>query len=507
MFVAVSDEDLAIIGHKWQYTDNLYGECIKAKWEWTAAEEKGKKYSWNPETNDWTAGGMGGWDTLISSRIPSPLRVRPSDDATTTESQIKDILTAAVKAGLKTDGSRAAGLLSELKKLSDKLTKDVEKELAETTEKIEDRLAAVFPGYGVEFTPEIGKFEPEKAIGADSYISITGPNNDSNPLSRQGAGLRRTFLWAALGVLADVGRAKVGKKKLDKDKQRILLIEEPEAFLHPPMIRSAREALYNLSAAAEWQVLATTHSPLFIDVSKPHTTIVRIARDGPKRTRLFSTDRANFSDTDRDNLRMIRSCHPTVAEFFFADHVLLVEGETEQAVLSTLFDHAGSPTEHLAIVNCMGKANLPMFQRILNQFGSSYTAVHDCDAPRVQRNGTWQKNSMWTINEKIVEAINQREETLPAAYLVAHVPDFEGYYFKTNLTKDKPYRAHQIIRDPEFAQDDKYLPLREAPEQLIKGTHAGRYSTMEELETQLFNWTATTKPETPEKWQVMHEEA
>ena len=503
VFGDLSPEDLETIGQKWKYVDEQYGECIRVKWEWIAPGMKGQKYSWDPEVNDWTAGGMGGWDTLIASRTPVPLRVRPTDDAETTESQIKEILTTAAKTALKADVGRTAQVVEDLKKLTDELAKDVEEQLADATKRIANRLGAVFPGYGVQFTPELGKFEPEKAIGAGSYITITGPGEDSNPLAQQGAGLRRTFLWSALGALADIGRAKLGKKVIDKDRQRILLIEEPESFLHPPMIRAAREALYDLSEVPEWQVLATTHSPVFIDVSKRHTTIVRIARGGGQRTRLFSTDRAQFSEEERENLRMIRSCHPTVAEFFFADHVVLVEGETEHAVLSVLLGRGENASlQHIAVVNCLGKANLPLFQRILNQFGTAYTAVHDSDSPQVQRCGKWQRNAMWTLNEKILNAIGERDEALPQSHLVVHVPDFETYYFGSAATKDKPFRALQIIRDPTFENDAEFAPLREFPRQLVDGNHPGKYSSIDDLVKQVDDWVASAKPEPPEKWKV-----
>lgn len=51
-------------------------------------------------------------------------------------------------------------------------------------------------------------------------------------------------------------------------------------FLHPPAIRLAREALYKLANLENWQVMITTHSPIFIDVSKPHTTITRVEKIG-----------------------------------------------------------------------------------------------------------------------------------------------------------------------------------------------------------------------------------
>ena len=37
------------------------------------------------------------------------------------------------------------------------------------------------------------------------------------------------------------------------------------------------------------------------------------------------------------------------------------------------------------ILNCRGKANIPMFEKILNHFGMNYIVMHDLDSPKVKR--------------------------------------------------------------------------------------------------------------------------
>jgi len=184
VFSDLSDEDRETIGSKWEHEDAHHGICIRVKWEWTSPDEKGTKYSWDPTSNDWKKGGVGGWDTLIASRIPAPLRVRPTDDPATTEAQIVEILTAAVKTALKADDGRSAAIRTELKKLTDELATEIDVQLKDATTRIASRLASVFPGYRVEFTPEVGKFEPEKIIGAGSYIKVQGEGDPLLPLYR-----------------------------------------------------------------------------------------------------------------------------------------------------------------------------------------------------------------------------------------------------------------------------------------------------------------------------------
>lgn len=337
VFSDLTDDDREILGAKWEYEDPRYGIVVKAKWEWSMPDQKAQKYSWDANESKWVSGGMGGWDTLIASRIPVPLRIRPTDDPEQTEAQIVQILIAAAKEALKKDANKAESVLKELQALADEFAKDAQKELDEACARITKKLDNIFPDHKVSLQQSVGRIDPDKIIGAGSHVRIAEPGKNPIPLRNQGAGMRRSFLWSALGTLAEMGRAKRGTKKIEADRQRMLLIEEPESFLHPPMIRAARDALYSLALIAEWQVLSSTHSPIFVDVSKPHTTIMRVEKKTTGIIRVFSTEKANFSEDERTQLQMIRACHPTVSEFFFSDHVFLVEGETEHAVLNVSF--------------------------------------------------------------------------------------------------------------------------------------------------------------------------
>jgi len=502
-FTDLSQEDVETLGKKWKYTHARFGDCVRVMWQWKTPDAKGEKFSWDPSKGDWVPGGMGGWDTLIASRVPLPLRVRPTDDAATTEAQVAEILVSAAKAAIKADQGKTAGVIAELEKLTADLAKGVEAQIQETVVKISQRLAQVFPGHSVYFSPQIGKFDAEKVLGAGSHIRIEDPSHSRIPLSQQGAGLRRTFLWAALGALADVGRIKQGRSQVPADRQRILLLEEPESFLHPPMVRAAREALYGLATIPEWQVMATTHSPVFIDVAKPHTTIVRIGQGASTRTRVFSTDRASFSEDERENLVSVRACNPEVNEFFFAEHAWLVEGETEAVALSLLrLKDADAANLNVVIVNCLGKANIPLFMRILNQFGTPYTVIHDSDAPRCKRKDKWQTNPMWTVNQTIRETLEARSGDLPKCMLVVSVPDFEWTYYGFRLGSDKPYTAISTIQAPSFATDSSLERLRTLVPSILNGTHPFKYSSADQLRKLVAEYVKTESPSPPEEWNL-----
>lgn len=64
-------------------------------------------------------------------------------------------------------------------------------------------------------------------------------------------------------------------------------LEEPDRGLHPRLLRDVRDALYRLSFPGDYglkrkpvQVVATTHSPLFLDLFKDHPEHIIIAEKG-----------------------------------------------------------------------------------------------------------------------------------------------------------------------------------------------------------------------------------
>lgn len=438
IFTEISEDDKKQIGEKWLYVDPEYGDVIKYRWIWDKVEEKGKKYSWNEAERKWEAGGMGGWDSKIASCLPAPIKISPFDDSASLEKQIVEILTTAVKESLKSDGSKLTTMVDQLNTLASEVKAEIDEELSKTTIKLQENIGEIFPDHKIDVQPQAGKFDVDKILAAGTHIRIADSHGTYYPLMNQGSGLQRAFLWSAIEALADTGNYKSGKKTLPCDEPRILLVEEPESFLHPPAIRAAREALYKIADLENWQVMITTHSPIFIDVSKPHTTIVRVEKQCESATKIFSTDKANFDEDERERLQMIRNCHPTINEFFFSDKIILVEGDTEQAVFSELKDEAD-----ITIVNCRGKANIPMFQKILNHFGLCYTVLHDLDSPKAKRKEKWIANPMWTINIKILEEAQKKEKNL----VIVNIPDFEGQFFGYLQKGDKPYNAIKELMD------------------------------------------------------------
>ena len=458
VFGEITNEDKQQIGEKWIYKNNDKQDVIKYKWRWEKSGVKGEKYSWYDKEGKWEKGGMGGWDSKIASCIPVPLKISPFDDSIQLENKIVELLTSAVKENVKNDQSKVAKLLDQVNDLANEVKKQIAEELNKTTSRLQKNLNEVFPEHNVDIAPQADKIEVDKILATGTHLNVAGNDGKYYPLANQGSGLQRAFLWSAIEALADTGKMKSGRSTIESEKPKMLLVEEPESFLHPPAVRLAREALYKIAELDNWQVMITTHSPIFIDVSKPHTTIIRVEKNEGA-TKIFSTEKAQFSDKERERLQMIRNCHPTINEFFFANKVILVEGDTEQVTFSQVKE------ERVTIINCRGKANIPMFEKILNHFGVEYIAVHDLDTPKSKRDGKFIKNSMWTINEKIIEEANKGLN----GKVIVNIPDFERQFFGYLQSGDKPYNAILEL------QKDERRNVRDELEKIANGSLSEKY--------------------------------
>lgn len=458
VFGEITSEDKQQIGEKWIYKNNDKQDVIKYKWRWEKSGVKGEKYSWCDKEGKWEKGGMGGWDSKIASCIPVPLKISPFDDSIQLENKIVELLTSAVKENVKNDQSKVAKLLDQVNDLANEVKKQIAEELNKTTSRLQKNLNEVFPEHNVDIAPQADKIEVDKILATGTHLNVAGNDGKYYPLANQGSGLQRAFLWSAIEALADTGKMKSGRSTIESEKPKMLLVEEPESFLHPPAVRLAREALYKIAELDNWQVMITTHSPIFIDVSKPHTTIIRVEKNEGA-TKIFSTEKAQFSDKERERLQMIRNCHPTINEFFFANKVILVEGDTEQVTFSQVKE------ERVTIINCRGKANIPMFEKILNHFGVEYIAVHDLDTPKSKRDGKFIKNSMWTINEKIIEEANKGLN----GKVIVNIPDFERQFFGYLQSGDKPYNAILEL------QKEERRNVRDELEKIANGSLSEKY--------------------------------
>ena len=198
------------------------------------------------------------------------------------------------------------------------------------------------------FTDLILKIEPkgndqiklEDAIKNSHSIIVQKNGLDrEDEISSYGHGVIRQALFNFLTFLK---RNNNGMRK-----EYLILFEEPELFLHPKIAYKLRESLYELSENSPYQILCATHSPLMIDISKDHSSLVRVAKD-ERIVKTYQVDSTLFNGNDserRDRVIMINRFNPHLCESFYADKVILVAGDTETIVYRDLLKRFYPSTE------------------------------------------------------------------------------------------------------------------------------------------------------------------
>lgn len=145
----------------------------------------------------------------------------------------------------------------------------------------------------------------------------------------------------------------------------VLLVEEPEAHLHPLLQR----VLYSVLAARDSQVLLSTHST-HITSQAPLESVVVLTRDDDGVCRAGVPSR--IPDMTDDDIRDVeRYLDATRSVLLFARRVLFVEGAAEWFLLPPLLSHVlgvDLDAEGIAIVPIFGKHFTP-YVRLFGEGG------------------------------------------------------------------------------------------------------------------------------------------
>jgi putative ATP-dependent endonuclease of the OLD family len=463
-------------GDQWLHLEEETGRhYVRERWIWDSPNKDPERQGHLADAEDWSSQVPWGAPNVAKARRPIPHRVdafaSPEEQAQGVIDIIKTVLQdQARRSG---EGADPASALERLKMEILAVQADLIRSSQSEIEKIEDELSGiiseVFKGFRVKIDPRHQDIS-EKALNLFSTDPILrmGPiDGHSSPIDKQGSGARRTLLWSALKLVGEKNAAKQkkltakGKSKPTPDadaeassenpRPHVLLMDEPEICLHPNAIREACRVLYGLSSAGSgWQVMITTHSPAFIDLSRDNTTIVRVERDALgdiRGTTVFRPMKAKLDEDDKRLLKLLNVWDPYVGEFFFGGRTVIVEGDTEYSAFQLVMEDERSLFGDVHVIRARGKFIIPTLIKILNHFGSSYAVLHDGDRPKLDGGNS---NPAWAANSAILKAVQAAPDP-KAVRLVASVPNFEEAYLDSIAKGDKPYRAIVQLKSNEEA--------------------------------------------------------
>ncbi len=161
----------------------------------------------------------------------------------------------------------------------------------------------------------------------------------------------------------------------------LLLIDEPEAFLHPPQARLLGKMLAK-DLPTDRQLFLATHSGdslkglLEADVS--NLKIVRIQRQGDI-NKISVLDNSDIKELWNDSLLR----HSNILDGLFHSKVIICEGDSDcrfySAVLQCLFENESNISPDYLFTHCGGKHRVASVVRALKKLNVDINAILDFD--------------------------------------------------------------------------------------------------------------------------------
>lgn len=325
-------------------------------------------------------------------------------------------------------------------------------------QQIEKYLKENFPKVEVEINvprPEL------KQVLSNSKIFINDGVKDT--IETKGDGIKRALTFSLLRTYVDQLKEQRNQKLLENvdgegglveisSQPYIFLFEEPELYLHPNAQKVLFDALESLSKENN-QVFVTTHSPLFFSADSTETFVKVIKRypDGGKPFGSLLTINIKNDLDYKDAFQIL--CYENNTPAFFANKVLLVEGDSDLIYLKELAKKMNPEwnfdNQNIPIIRMNGKSNIKRYTDFYHKFETKVFSLVDLD---MLIDG-------FDKYESTIEIFGKREGLLKALDAIAESNGFNADIKKTKIK--------ELTR--RYTWKEKYLRLKELAEKVKVG--------------------------------------
>ena len=242
-----------------------------------------------------------------------------------------------------TEAGYGLSIVGELNEFS----ADYGKELSDIGKKASSSLKKVAKAHKEEITQLLGRLNqkykvdislPDISLNHLPYDLTLGDSKIDVALSEWGSGTKnRTMIFLALLKARQVSQSATTSSKVTP----ILVIEEPESFLHPSAQAEFGRILQDLSAEFDVQVISTTHSPYMLSKDKPTSNVLlerKTSRGQHRGSQQIATDGDNWMEPFSLILGLSSEEFRPWKDLFFGadDSILMVEGQTDKAYFEML---------------------------------------------------------------------------------------------------------------------------------------------------------------------------
>jgi putative ATP-dependent endonuclease of OLD family len=334
---------------------------------------------WNQDTNAWIPN-PGGIDNAIGDLLPEPIRIGAMENAaedsaksksTTTIGKLLAEFTRPVKE------AHEAELSLHLSEISRRISCEGDSRLGEFAEidrSVNSKVNDLFPGMSVKLHFETPTFDDIIKAGTIKVYEGAGGGRD---FSSYGHGAQRSIQIALIQYLAEVKRV-----ANNPETTTLLMIDEPELYLHPFAIEQVREALISLSSSG-YQVVISTHSAQMITPEHAEKALL-VRKDGVRgtytRVRLRDAISRIVPNANHQMEQLFNLSHSS--QVLFAEKVVLAEGKTERKLLPLIFKAESGMTlgqEKIALVAQSGVNDTNKSLQILQAMDLPAKAIADLD--------------------------------------------------------------------------------------------------------------------------------
>jgi putative ATP-dependent endonuclease of OLD family len=328
--------------------------------------------TWVPNPN--------GIDNALTALLPEPIRIGAMENSAEDASKSKASTTigkllAEFLSPLRT--AHGEELSTHLREVERRVTAEGDLrlgELAGIDSSINTKISEMFPGLSVKLDFPVPTIDEIIKSGTVRVYEDNGPGRN---FGSYGHGAQRSIQIALVRHLADVKRSGTAK-----DRTTLLLIDEPELYLHPVAVEQIRSALKSLSNNG-YQVIFSTHSSQLVGTTDAqHTLLIR------KSVELGTYSRRRLSDAIQavvpNSIHQMEQLFTLTnsSKVLFAERVILAEGKTELRLLPCIFDLITGMSlgqKKLALVAQNGVNDTSKSKQILEAMDLPTKAIVDLD--------------------------------------------------------------------------------------------------------------------------------
>ncbi len=300
----------------------------------------------------------------------------------------------------------------------------------QSVEKIVTDINENLKNWQVRFGVNINAIEPEEIVKSLLSHHIIDENLGDKVIdvNNMGQGLQRHLIYTLIRLSAKYKEKKTEKKKDFSPDFKLLLFEEPEAFLHPSQQEQLNIHLRKFSEDAEQQVIITTHSPIFVGRNfHDIKSLIRLSKIGGA-SHAFQMSEVELESVLDENISLAKMFQELLKDasigdelkkkirkqglavdnldiqikleqesikfflwldfdksaLFFSKHVIICEGASEKILFDFLTSNKWIDIKEKQIyfLDALGKFNIHRYMNLFDKLGISHSVIVDKDNDR-----------------------------------------------------------------------------------------------------------------------------